>query len=173
MCGRRHPLTSLGGLIAIGLFIMEWSIDEYIERFETLAAKTFRRPADGKSIFSKARHMISSFLQDHQYSSAVIAESFQSSFGEDFQLFNPLPNDTKVAITTTTAKETAACIFSNYNGGARPKSLGITTPNPWIVASANVFQATRFFEQRIPGMTSSSARRKLYYYIQSLYADSM
>ena len=103
---------------------MRWTIAESMVKFEDLARRTFQCHADDKHYLVRLQQFIVSYLRDCQYSSSVIEASFQSTFGEDISLFNPLTTDTKVAITTTSAKETAACIFSNYNGVKRPKSLG-------------------------------------------------
>nr|OQO31369.1 hypothetical protein B0A51_03364 [Rachicladosporium sp. CCFEE 5018] len=118
--------TSAGGLIAIGLFIMRWPIEVCIEKFESLAQRTFVRSRQANFLIGRIQQLFVSYLRDCQYSSSAIEESFQSAFGKDVQLFNPLPDDTKVAITTTTAKDTSACIFSNYNGPERPSDNGYT-----------------------------------------------
>ena len=115
----------LGGLIAIGLFVMRWTVGESLEKFEELAQRTFQRHPQDSHYFARLQQFIISYLRDCQYSSSVIEQSFQSTFGKDIGLFNPLITDTKVAVTTTSAKETAACIFSNYNGTERPKTLGV------------------------------------------------
>ena len=117
----------LGGLIAIGIFIMNWTIDESLDKFELLARKTFQ---SSQSNFSKIQQLMTSYLRDSRYSSIAIEESFEESFQSIFDnekgvnLFNPLTSDTKIAITTTIAKESATYIFSNYNSGLRPKELG-------------------------------------------------
>ncbi|KAK6436023.1 hypothetical protein LTR95_007787 [Oleoguttula sp. CCFEE 5521] len=118
--------TSAGGLIAIGLFIMRLAIEVCIEKFESLAQETFVRSRQANFLIGRIQQLFVSYLRDCQYSSSAIEESFQSAFGKDVQLFNPLPDDTKVAITTTTAKDTSACIFSNYNGPERPSDNGYT-----------------------------------------------
>jgi hypothetical protein len=102
---------------------MCWSAEESLDKFEQLARKTFQ---GSSSSLGRMQHFIMSYLRDCRYSSLAIEESFQSAFEDEdnTSLFNPLTNDTKIAITTTTAKESAPCIFSNYNGGTRPKELG-------------------------------------------------
>lgn len=40
------------------------------------------------------------------------------------QMFNPLRSETKVAVTTTTAREVLPCLFANYNGPCRPQGIG-------------------------------------------------
>ena len=102
---------------------MCWDARESLERFEGLARKTFQ---GSYGTFGRMQQLVISYLRDCRYSSLAIEESFQSAFEDkkEVSLFNPLANDTKIAITTTTAKESAACIFSKYNGGSRPKELG-------------------------------------------------
>ena len=102
---------------------MGWSAEESLAKFEQLARKTFQ---GSHSSLGRMQNYVVSYLRDGRYSSLAIEESFQSAFeGEDnASLFNPLTNDTKIAITTTTAKESVPCIFSNYNGSTRPKELG-------------------------------------------------
>lgn len=102
---------------------MCWSTSESLEKFEELAYKTFQ---SSQSSVGRMRQLVTSYLRDGKYSSLTIEEAFKSTFrdNKEINLFNPLNNDTKIAITTTTAKEIAACIFSNYNGERRPKELG-------------------------------------------------
>lgn len=103
---------------------MEWTICGSLAKFEGLAHRTFQRHAEGSHYLARLQQFIISYLRDCQYSSTVIRDSFQNTLGNEIGMFNPLTTDTKVAITTTSAKETAACIFSNYNGNDRPKTLG-------------------------------------------------
>lgn len=39
-------------------------------------------------------------------------------------MFNPLRNNTKVAVTTTTTTDSVPCLFTNYNGRLRPAGVG-------------------------------------------------
>ncbi|KAK6428218.1 hypothetical protein LTR95_015640 [Oleoguttula sp. CCFEE 5521] len=119
--------TSAGGLFSIGPFVMRWTIEFCIEKFESLAQRTFVRSRQANYLIGRIQWLFVSYLRDCQYNSSAIEESFQSAFGKDVQLFNPpLPYDTKVAITTATAKDTSTCIFSNYTGPERPSDNGYT-----------------------------------------------
>ncbi|OQN95256.1 hypothetical protein B0A48_18713 [Cryoendolithus antarcticus] len=70
-----------GGLFSIGPFIMRWPIKFCIEKFESLAQRTFVRSR-------QANYLI------------TIEESFQSAFGKDVQLFNPpLPFEDDVPVS--------------------------------------------------------------------------
>lgn len=113
-----------GGLIAIGIFIMQWTTHESLDRFEVLARKTFRPKEAPLYLLGRVRRLIVLYLQDGQYSSDAIEQSYQSAFGQGISLFNPLYTDIKVAVTTTSARDTEACLFSNYNGERRPRELG-------------------------------------------------
>lgn len=41
-------------------------------------------------------------------------------------MFNLLRNDTKVAVTTTTVKDSLPWLFTNYNGGKRSNNIGLS-----------------------------------------------
>lgn len=122
-------MEPLGGLIAIGVFLMKWTVDDCLERFEELAIKTFEsEPAEttsSLSITQRIRRMLGAYVRDYQYNSSAIESAFQASIGSSAKMFNPLRNDTKVAVTATTARENVACVFSNYNGGKRPDGGGM------------------------------------------------
>ncbi|KAK0302569.1 hypothetical protein LTR82_017827 [Friedmanniomyces endolithicus] len=63
-------------------------------------------------------------MRDHQYSSQAIEDAFRDVTGNSSGLFNPLNSDTKVAVTSVTAREVQPCLFTNYNGGPRREDLG-------------------------------------------------
>ncbi|KAF2741923.1 FabD/lysophospholipase-like protein [Sporormia fimetaria CBS 119925] len=113
--------TSAGGLIALGLFLMGWSTEECLKRFEELAFKTFdvKQDEGAHSLTQKLQRMVGAYMRDHRYDSTTIENAFQGNQDVSPKMFNPLHNDTKVAVTTTTAKGNISCIFSNYNGGSR------------------------------------------------------
>ncbi|KAK4974003.1 hypothetical protein LTR28_010799 [Elasticomyces elasticus] len=115
---------SAGGLIVKGLFIMRWTSKECLEKFQGLAMKTFKRRNRGPVLLNRLHELAVSYLRDWQYSSCAIEDAFRSAFGSQVQLFNPSSNDTKVAVTTTTAREALPCLFFNYNGGIRPPEIG-------------------------------------------------
>lgn len=54
----------------------------------------------------------------------IIEAAFQTLTKQPTQMFNPLKSETKVAVTTTTAKDVLTCLFANYNGIQRPSSIG-------------------------------------------------
>ncbi|KAF3031541.1 hypothetical protein E8E12_002306, partial [Didymella heteroderae] len=112
--------TSAGGLIVIGLFLLRWSVREAIQRFEDVAQKTFGRRA---TFIARALRLVIAYVRDGQYSLAAVQEAFQKTLNSPLQMFNPLRNDTKVAVTTTSVKDSNALLFTNYNAGKRPESL--------------------------------------------------
>ncbi|RII24876.1 hypothetical protein CUC08_Gglean005691 [Alternaria sp. MG1] len=113
--------TSAGGLVAIGMFLLQWDATESIQRYEQVAAKTFGRR---KALISRALQLIVAYVEDGQYSLDAVQEAFRKTFNSNLQMFNPLRNDTKVAVTTTAVDDSLPWLFTNYNGGKRPKSVG-------------------------------------------------
>lgn len=116
-------LIGLGGLIVIGMFLLHWGVHKSVQRFEEVAEKTFGKVKDG-SVIRKAMELLLSYLEDGQYSVTAIQEAFRTTLETEIQMFNPLRNDTKVAVTTTTANDSTPGLFTNYNGGKRPIELG-------------------------------------------------
>ena len=103
---------------------MLWSAKDCLRKFEDLANSAFRRRRYGPILWSGLQRLVLSYFEDCQYSSAAIEVAFQTAFGTQLRMFNPLSSDTKVAVTSTTARETFPCLFSNYNGGQRPRDTG-------------------------------------------------
>ena len=64
-----------------------------------------------------------SYAQDGQYSLTAIKLGFNTAFGSYLKIFNPLINNTRVIVITTTAKELQPYLFCNYNRGKRPKEI--------------------------------------------------
>ncbi|KAF4311303.1 Patatin/Phospholipase A2-related protein [Botryosphaeria dothidea] len=116
--------TSAGGLIVLGLFLMQWTPEQCLDKFEKLAAQTFRRP-ERPSSFSRLRQTLLSYVKDCKYESTTIEDTFRTlANNAPTQMFNPLRSETKVAVTTTTAREVLPCLFANYNGPCRPQGIG-------------------------------------------------
>ena len=105
------------------MFLLRWDVGESIQRFEEVAKKTFVHRQDG-TFLSKAIELLFAYLEDGQYGVTAIQEAFQTTFKSEVQMFNPLRNDTKVAVTTTTADDSTPGLFTNYNGGRRPAGVG-------------------------------------------------
>ncbi|CAN9363471.1 unnamed protein product [Alternaria alternata] len=101
------------GLVAIGMFLLQWDATESIQRYEQVAAKTFGRR---KALISRALQLIVAYVEDGQYSLDAVQEAFRKTFNSNLQMFNPLRNDTKVAVTTTAVDDSLSWLFTNYNG---------------------------------------------------------
>ncbi|KAH7551130.1 hypothetical protein BM1_10004 [Bipolaris maydis] len=113
--------TAVRGLVVIGMFLLQWSASESLEKFEDVASKTFGRR---KAVVTRALQLFMGYIQDGQYSSAAIQDAFRKALNSPLQMFNPLRNDTKVAVTTTTVKDSLPWLFTNYNGGKRSNNIG-------------------------------------------------
>ena len=111
-----------GGLVVIGLFLLRWNVSESIRRFEEVAQKTFGKRA---TFLARALRLLVAYVQDGQYSLAAIETAFQKTLNSPLQMFNPLRNDTKVAVTTTSVKDSTPWLFTNYNAGKRPLTSGM------------------------------------------------
>lgn len=110
--------------MTLGIFLMGWSSEEGIRKFQQLAQGTFHQPHTRFQMLRSAQRLAASYLRDGQYSSSEIERAFKTTSGEDIGMFNPLSIDTKVAVTTTTAKNPRPCLLTNYNGGVRSKDIG-------------------------------------------------
>lgn len=105
---------------------MYWDVRDFKRRSDSIAARTFRRALTGSRFLDRISKVISSLAKDCQYDTAAIKSAFQTTTGSEVKMFNPLCTDTKVAVTTTTARESFACLFSNYNGSFMPEDSSKT-----------------------------------------------
>lgn len=108
----------------LGIFLMGWDADMCVQRFEGIAARTFRRRSRSAFSLGRLQELALSYMRDGQYSSSPIERAFQDELGKDIRMFNPLSSDLKVAVTTTTAKESKPYIIANYNGSVRARDVG-------------------------------------------------
>ena len=58
-----------GGLVVIGMFLLQWDTTQSIERFEEVAAKTFGKR---QAIISRALRLLVAYVEDGQYSLAAV-----------------------------------------------------------------------------------------------------
>ena len=109
--------------MAIGLFLMQWSPDECLSRFEDIAVKTFKveEKSGRASLTERIRRLLGAYVRDYQYDSSIIDKAFRSVLGVSRKMFNPLQSDVRIAVTTTTVQGNIPCVLSNYNGGPRPE----------------------------------------------------
>lgn len=106
------------------MFLLQWDISESLQRFEEVAKRTFIKRKDGGNLLSNALELLVACIKDGQYSFAAVQEAFKATIDSEIKMFNPLRNDTKVAVTTTTTSDSVPCLFTNYNGGLRPAGVG-------------------------------------------------
>jgi hypothetical protein len=113
-----------GGLVVIGIFLLQWNMSESIDRFEEVAGQTFEKR---KTLLARALQLVVAYIEDGQYSLTAIQNAFGTTFNSPpaVQMFNPLETDTKVAVTTTTVASAKPRLFTNYNGGQRPHGIGM------------------------------------------------
>ena len=98
------------------MFLLQWGADESLQRFEDTADKTFGKR---KALVTRALQLLVAYIEDGQYSLVPVQEAFKKTFNTSLQMFNPLRNDTKVAVTTTDVDDSLPWLFTNYNGGKR------------------------------------------------------
>jgi predicted acylesterase/phospholipase RssA len=112
--------TSTGGIIALGLGAMGWSVRECTTRFDTLCEKAFTRRKGG--LLPVVGWLVSAAHQS-RYETQPLETALRSSFKEEllFGGFRDLSEHhhnmhrmTKVAVTTTTTSGTV-CLLANYN----------------------------------------------------------
>jgi hypothetical protein len=115
--------TETGGLVVIGMFLLQWNTSESIERFEEVAGRTFGKR---RTLLARALQLVVAYIEDGQYSLAAVQNAFSRTFNSPVQMFNPLESDTKVAVTTTTVDNAKPRLFTNYNGGQRPQGIGMS-----------------------------------------------
>jgi hypothetical protein len=112
---------SLGGLVVIGMFLLQWDATESMQRFEDVASRTFGKRT---ALLARAMQLIVAYIKDGQYSLAAIQDAFRKTFNTPIQMSDPLRNDTKVAVTTTAVNDSLPWLFTNYNAGKLPDDLG-------------------------------------------------
>lgn len=98
------------------MFLLQWNTDESLQRFEDTADKTFGKR---KALLARAVQLLVAYVEDGRYSLLAVQEAFKETFNTPLQMFNPLRNDTKVAVTTTDVDDSLPWLFTNYNGGKR------------------------------------------------------
>jgi len=102
--------------VVIGMFLLQWGSAESLQRFEDTAGKTFGKR---KALVTRALQLLVAYVEDGQYSLGAVQDAFKETFDTSLQMFNPLRNDTKVAVTTTDVDDSLPWLLTNYNGGKR------------------------------------------------------
>lgn len=103
------------------MFLLQWGTSEAIQRFEEVSGQTFGK---SKALLARILQLVVAYVEDGQYSLSAVQEAFRKTFNSPLQMFNPLRNDTKVAVTTTAVDDSLPWLFTNYNGGKRPSNIG-------------------------------------------------
>ncbi|KAI2627754.1 hypothetical protein GGR54DRAFT_430692 [Hypoxylon sp. NC1633] len=149
--------TSTGGLVALGLASMNWTVEECIGHFEALCHEAFTRRTGG------TLPIIGSFIDNYhhsKYQTSTLENAFQSAFTDDIYLFGGrrpagLNGPTvKVAVTATSLGGNKTYVLSNYNGSReghvpnhyhfqRPELLS-TELKVWEAARATAAAPTYF-----------------------------
>jgi patatin-like phospholipase/acyl hydrolase len=114
--------TSTGGIIAAGLGIEDWRVDQCIRHFMELADKAFTRRRFGihdLPVLGKA---------GRKYRTKPFESVLQDLFGVEEYMFGGFQADqkrykTRVALTSTTATGSTAVVLANYN---RPEDSPFT-----------------------------------------------
>ncbi|KAM0414633.1 hypothetical protein ACHAPT_013527 [Fusarium lateritium] len=123
--------TSTGGIIALGLGVNNWSVDDCIRTFRELCRQAFTpRELKGVPLLEQ--------LAVFNHGSMYKTRPFEELLGEKFDRNRPLfggtlgegPNETgematKVAVTSTISVDQHAVVISNYN---RPEKSAFVTP---------------------------------------------
>lgn len=115
-----HPI---GGIIALGLAMTEYSLSDMIDNFSALSKETFKQNRGGiLSTFDPLNVFPAFFMAvkawHSKYKTTPLREGLISQFSGDMSMF-PASTFTKsqrkvrVAVTSTTSGE--PCIFTNYN----------------------------------------------------------
>ncbi|UKZ82727.1 hypothetical protein TrVFT333_010523 [Trichoderma virens FT-333] len=115
--------TSAGGIIALCLGVKHLRINDCLSRFKTLCEKSFikRGAIKHAPIKNIARLLKTLYIMSGNsiYKSKPFSKALWEVFGENALLYHPPQTGssvaTRVAVTTTLAREDKAAILSNYN----------------------------------------------------------
>ncbi|KAI1740057.1 hypothetical protein F4680DRAFT_465847 [Xylaria scruposa] len=110
---------STGGIIALGLASMNWTVDKCIEQFENLCDQAFTRRTG--SMIPLVSHLIEHHHHS-KYQTKTLESALKEAFTDDIHLFGGerLPESAhwqvKVAVTATALAGNKTYVLSNYNG---------------------------------------------------------
>lgn len=115
-------MNCIGGLIAIGIFLMQWNPSQCLQHFEDLSAKVFQADLIKRkvSLSQRIQRIVRACVLDHRYNRSPIEQAFRLPMNSAEKMFNPLQNDIKVAVTATSVRRCTPCVITNYNGSSRP-----------------------------------------------------
>ena len=124
---------STGGLVALGLASMNWTVEECMERFTTLCHEAFTRRI-GSTI-----PVIGAFVENYhhsRYQTSTLEKALVEAFPADLYLFGgQRPSESneyqvKVAVTATSLAGNKTYLLSNYNPPRRPQPSEFPTKHP-------------------------------------------
>ncbi|KAF2420198.1 hypothetical protein EJ08DRAFT_690440 [Tothia fuscella] len=112
--------TSTGGLISIGLGVMNWVVDESIDHFERMVTRAFTRRT-GSSLWGVG-FFVDNFNHS-RYETKPLEQCLMEAYSKDQYLFGGrhqasaanAGSTVKVAITATSLNGRAAIVLGNYN----------------------------------------------------------
>lgn len=109
----------LGGLVILGMFAKQWSVEHCTKSFCEVAQQIFAPSrARMKGVLGLAHTLTCCLLHNGLYGSEMVDSLLQESFGAETRMLSPSPTRVsrhKYAVTTTKVDDTAAFVFSNYS----------------------------------------------------------
>jgi hypothetical protein len=116
----------IGGIVALGVFKMGWSLGEVIRRFSTLSKKAFTKR---RSLDKPAISWLFQPFCTFRYQSDGINQALQTAFGDGF-LFgqtksNPEEHEAccdmvKMGVVSCLEGRCQPCLITNYNRNPKP-----------------------------------------------------
>ncbi|KAE9983700.1 hypothetical protein BLS_003847 [Venturia inaequalis] len=108
--------TSTGGLIALGLGSMGWSVEECTERFQSMCKTAFTRRL---GVAIPGIGLLVENFNHSRYATKPLEQTLKAAFTENEYLFGGPKRSTssriKVAVTATSLTGRNAIVFGNYN----------------------------------------------------------
>lgn len=110
---------STGGLVALGLASMNWTVDQCIKQFEGFCDQAFTRRT------GSALPLVGHLVDHHhhsKYQTKTLESALKDAFTDEIQLFGgeQRPRSTtwqvKVAVTATALTGSKTYVLANYNG---------------------------------------------------------
>jgi hypothetical protein len=125
-----------GGIIALGLFKMDWSVDKAISEFEKLSHEAFSKRQWLK--VPMFRHT-AQLLYSHRFKSEGINSALQKAFGQGLLFgFNASSSSDKVKVGVVAGVSgiRRPFLFTNYSRNSTGKGMSLTH---YDLFSANSF----------------------------------
>jgi hypothetical protein len=117
------PDFDLGGILAVGIFLMSWNTETCFKKFYSIAEQTFGRDRLPSHLHKAQKLLLLCFGQT-LYSDAALKNEFQLTFGPLPRMFNLQSTDIKVAVIAAPVEERDTSIICNYSGEGRPRGKG-------------------------------------------------